>query len=226
MKLNISLRSLPLIATLAVLTGCAQYETSRSEIKLDNPIATQRGSIISTRKTAVIRLVTDERIFEQTPQEPSTPSLGFEETDQATAETKARAIGRKRGRYGNALGDVLLQKGQTAASVIRENLAAALMQAGYEVKNEGTASPSTLIIDAHIKQFWSWRQSGYYPMVLKAGIATDLTISGAQSPVPINAHSEVTRHLKIRDDSVWINLVSMALDDFRAQVVAKAKTFP
>jgi hypothetical protein len=226
MKMSISLRSLLLIAILTVLTGCAQYETSRSEIKLNNPIATPPGSIISTGKTAVIRHVTDERVFEQTPQDASVPSLGFEGTDQATAETKARAIGRKRGRYGNALGDVLLQNGQTAASVIRENLTAALMQAGYEVKNEGVAGPSTLIIDVHIKQFWSWRQSGYYPIILKAAIATDLTISGMHSTVPINGHSELTRHMKIRDESVWIALVTMALDDFRAQVVAKAKTFP
>lgn len=136
----------------AALAGCA---TSRSEIKLGSPVATTPDATAPTGRTAVIRSVKDERIFEQAPSEASTPSLGFEGAEKASAEVKARAIGRKRGGFGKALGDVLLQEGQTVESVVCENLAAALKQAGYQVISEGTPGQSPVIIDARIKQFWS-----------------------------------------------------------------------
>jgi hypothetical protein len=168
--------------------------------------------------------VKDERIFEQAPKEASTPSLGFEGADKATAETKTRAIGRKRGGYGKAMGDVLLQSGQTVESVIRENLSAALVQAGYQVKNENTAGQSPLVIEVHIKQFWAWFQPGFWAITLNANIGTDLIVSGAQSPISINSHTEVNR--QAATESAWMDIIDKALEDYRAQVVAKAKTFP
>ena len=134
----------------AAMVGCA---TSRSEIKLSSPVAMPPGTAVSSGQTAVVRSVKDERVFEQASRDPSTPSLGFEGAAQASADTKARAIGRKRNAYGKALGDVLLQSGQTVEGVIREHLAAALAQAGYQVKGEDAAGPSPLVLDAHIRQF-------------------------------------------------------------------------
>lgn len=221
MKMSTSLRSIVLISALALLNGCA---TSRSEIKLSSPISTPSVAVASNGKTAVIRFVKDERVFEQAPKDASTPSLGFEGADQATAETKMRAIGRKRNGYGKALGDILLQSGQTVESVIRENLSAALVQAGYQVKNENTAGQSPLVIDVHIKQFWAWFQPGFWALTLKANIGTDLAISGAQSPISINTHSEFNR--QVATESAWMDIVNKALEDYRAEVVAKAKSFP
>jgi hypothetical protein len=42
------------------------------------------------------------------------------------AEVKARAIGRKRNTYGKALGDMVLEGGQTVEGVVREYLVIAL----------------------------------------------------------------------------------------------------
>jgi hypothetical protein len=182
------------------------------------------GTAISSGQTAVIRSVKDERVFVEAGRDPSTPSLGFEGAAQASAEIKARAIGRKRNTYGKAMGDVLLQSGQTVEGVIREHLAAALTQAGYQVKGEDAAGPSPLVIDAHIKQFWAWLRPGWAALTLSANIVTDLELSGAAPPTTISVHAEDKRQMATED--AWLQIVGKALDEYRAQVVTKATTFP
>ena len=119
------------------LAGCA---TSRSEIKLQSPVVSASSSVAGNGHIVVIKSVTDERVFEQAPSDPSTPSLGFGGSDGATAQVKSRAIGRKRNGFGKALGDVLLDQGQTVQEVVRKNLAAALEQSGYKVESQADAS--------------------------------------------------------------------------------------
>jgi hypothetical protein len=220
MILNLSLKSLMLVAILAVLTGCA---TSRSEVKLAGSETTNYK--VTKSKVVLIRSVTDERVFEQAPSEPSTPSLGGEGSDHASADIKARAIGRKRGGFGKALGDVLLENGQTVAGVVRENLTTAFRQAGYRTtSNAAEAGPSPMIVDAHIKQFWSWLQPGFWAITLNANITTNLDISGTTSPTVITVHTEQS-HQVVTDGS-WIEIVNKALGDYRDQVAAKAANLP
>jgi hypothetical protein len=212
--------SVAILCVCAALVGCA---TSRSEIKLSSPVAMPPGTAISSGQTAVIRSVKDERVFVEAGPDPSTPSLGFEGAAQASAETKARAIGRKRNGFGKALGDVLLQSGQTVEGVIREHLAAALAQAGYQVQGEDAAGPSPLVIDAHIKQFWAWLRPGW-ALTLSANIVTELEVSGAAAPTTISVHAEDKLHMATED--AWLQIVGKALDEYRAQVVTKATTLP
>lgn len=214
-----SIRTAILIVCVAT-AGCA---TSRSEIKLSSP-AMLSNTNVSSGRTAVIRSIKDERVFEQAPKDPSTPSLGFGGADQSSTELKARAIGRKRNTYGKALGDVLLQSGQTVEGVVRENLAAALTQAGYQVKSEDAAGALPLVIDVRIKQFWAWFQPGFWAITLNTNIVTDLDLSGAATPTTINVHAEDSR--QAATESAWMEIVGKALDDYRAQVTTKATTFP
>jgi len=212
--------SCALLLSCVVLSGCA---TSRSEVTLESPAAKAPVTSPSNGQIAVIRTVTDERVFEQAPSDPSIPSLGMAGGGQDPAATKARAIGRKRGGFGKALGDVLLENGQTVEGVIRENLTAALRQAGYQVveRTEGTAP---LLIDVRIKQFWAWFKPGFWAITLNANITTDLQLSGADLPATITAHAEESGQWAA--DSDWIEVVAKALTDYRAQVVAKVPTFP
>lgn len=212
------------VAVIFACAGIAGCATSRSEIKLASPVAVSPSSGVSTGRTAVIRLVKDERSFEQAPKDPSTPSLGFEGADQAAADTKSRAIGRKRNGYGKALGDVLLEGGQTVESVVRENLTAALQQAGYQVKSLDADGSAALVIDVHIKQFWAWFKPGFWAITLNTNIATDLELSGAASPTPISVHAEDKRQMAT--EGAWMEIVSKALVDYRAEVVKKATAFP
>lgn len=202
-----------------VLVGCA---TSRSEIRLKSPEIA--SSAAGSGKAVVIRSVQDERVFEQAPRDPSTPSLGFGGAAAATEEVKARAIGRKRNTYGKALGDVLLENGQTVEGVVRENLAAALTQAGYIVKTEATAGPKALVIDVRIKQFWAWFKPGFWAITLNTNIETDLALSGSTTPVSISVNAKDSRQMAT--ESAWMEIVSKALDAYREKAAIEAGAFP
>jgi len=225
------LSSATTLVACVVLAGCA---TSRSEISLDQPDATPTNVPYSSASTSehsngrvvVIRSVTDERHFEEDPDEPSTPSLGFEGADQATAAIKTRAVGRKRNSFGKAMGDVLLQPGQTVESVVRLNATEALEAAGYQVKDAASASSSTapLLMDIHIKKFWAWFQPGFWAIKLNTNIATDIDISSAAQPETIEVHAEQSN--LAATDGAWMEILKKALAEYRNRLTAKAKTFP
>lgn len=204
------------VLMLAVLAGCA---TSRSEIRIPEPGAAAAGQP-ATGKTVVIRSVKDERVFEQAPSDASIPSLGFGGADQAQADIKSRAVGRKRNTYGKALGDILLQNGQTVESVMRENVAAALQQSGYQVKANATDA-ADYVVDVHIKKFWAWMQPGFWALSLKTNIETDLDISGRRAPTNISVHVEDSR--QVATESAWTETISKGLLEYRNQVVIKTK---
>ena len=218
MALKHSYRLASLIACV-VLAACA---TSRSEVKLGAPAAAPAEQTGATR-FAVIRSVKDERVFEEAPVDPSVPSLGFEGAAQATDEIKARAIARKRNTLDMAMGDVLLQKGQTVEDVVRDNLTAALRQAGYQVRSADNAGPSALIVDVHIKQFWAWVQLGFWALTFKANISTSLDLSGTASASTITVHAEDSG--QVATDSAWVRVVDRALDAYRSQATEKAVAF-
>jgi len=218
MALKHSYRLASLIACV-VLAACA---TSRSEVKLGAPAAAPAEQTGATR-FAVIRSVKDERVFEEAPVDPSVPSLGFEGAAQATDEIKARAIARKRNTLDMAMGDVLLQKGQTVEDVVRDNLTAALRQAGYQVRSADNAGPSAMIVDVHIKQFWAWVQLGFWALTFKANISTSLDLSGTASASTITVHAEDSG--QVATDSAWVRVVDRALDAYRSQATEKAVAF-
>ena len=216
------IRKLMAAATLTavlLMSGCA---TSRSEIKLKDPtVVAPVATATSAQHVVVIGKITDERVFAEAPDDPSTPTLGFGGADKATDDVKARAVGRKRNSWGKALGDVLLQPGQTVEAVIRQNLVAAFEQAGYQVKGEGDAGPSPLMVDVHIKQFWSWFTPGAFVVTLSNNIATDLVFNGAATPVVVSTHVE-DAHAVATEDS-WIQIVDKGLDAYRAEVVQRVR---
>lgn len=197
------------------LVGCA---TSRSEIKLQAPtVAPSPAASAKTGRVVVIKSVVDERVFEQAPPDPSTPSLGFGGSDTATAQVKSQAIGRKRNGFGKALGDVLLQQGQTVQDVVRKNLALALQQSGYQVKTQDDAGTNPVVLDVHIKKFWSWFQPGFWAITLHSDIATTLQAEGQGAPIEIEVHAEDKRQMAT--DKAWMEITQQGLDAYRAKVV-------
>lgn len=198
----------------ASLAGCA---TSRSEIKLQNPVVPPSSTVAGNGRVVVIKSVTDERVFEQAPSDPSTPSLGFGGADSATAQVKSQAIGRKRNGFGKALGDVLLQQGQTVQDVIRTNLSAALEQGGYQVKSQAEAGANPVVLDVHIRKFWSWFQPGFWAITLHSDIATELQVEGSGAPIQVEAHAEDKRQMAT--EGAWMEITQQGLDHYRAAAI-------
>ncbi len=208
----------------AVLTGCA---TSRSEIRLEPPSASLPNAATQTTSTQSvwIRSIVDDRQFAEAPRDPSIPSLGFEGATQATPEIKARAFGRKRGGFGKALGDVLLENGQTVSSVIRDQLSASFAHAGYRVTtSEKEVGTDPLIVDVRIRQFWAWINMGFWALTLNNQITTDLTLSGNVPPITVSVHMQEP-HMAITDGA-WTEDLGKALQAYRAQATEKVKKLP
>lgn len=209
------------VATAAMLGGCA---TSRSEIKISSPGASAASPPGASARAVVIRSVKDERVFEQAPKVASIPSLGFEGASKATEEVKARAIGRKRNTFGQALGDVLLENGQTVTSLVRDSLSAALQQAGFRVATEANAGAAPLVLDVRIKQFWAWFQPGFWAITLNTAIETDLDVVGAGAPVSLRAQATDSR--QIATDSAWLEIVEKALSSYRTEAATRLRSPP
>jgi hypothetical protein len=212
------------------LVGCA---TNRSEIKLASPVtavpAAKAGAAAEAKpeaatsgvptRTIVLRSVTDERSFEERPSDPSHPSLGFEGSSGATAETRARAIGRKRNTFGQALGDVLLENGQTVTGVMSDSITASLTQAGYRVVTDpAAAAPGDPVLDVHIKGFWSWFQPGFWAIKLHADIVTQIDVNPG-TPFTVEVHAQDSR--QAATEKAWMQAIEKGLAEYRAQLADK-----
>ncbi len=213
-----------LLAALALSVFAAGCATNRSELRLPSPGAAAPAAPGPGAPVAVIRRVTDQRQFEQAPSHPATPSLGFEGAARATAEAKLRAIGRKRNTFGQALGDVFLQDGQTVETVVRDSVAAVLQGAGYQVQDAAAAAAPALAVEVQVRQFWAWVRPGFWAVTLSADIATDLQFTGAAAPVPVQVHVEDARQLVT--DAAWLDIVGQALQAYQAELALKLPPRP
>jgi len=218
MRASQRLKALGVLLLAAALGACA---TTRSEIKIASPVAQGSATTASqTGRVVVIAAVFDERVFEDKPRDPSAPSLGFGGAAQASSDVKARAIGRKRGGLGLALGDVLLDEGQTVEGLVRENLGAALKQAGFQVLTAADAGTSPLILDVHIRKLWAWFEPGFWAIKLHCDVSVDLAVRGRATPVTISA--DVADSRQVATESAWMQVVVEGMDKLRSEVIANA----
>jgi hypothetical protein len=155
------------VFALALGTGCALH---RSVVEVAPPQVVQERA---EGEAVVIARVTDQRRFAVSPADPSTPSLmDAAITDKAIT---ARAVGRKRGGFGKAYGDVLLPEGRSVEDMVRDTVADALRRSGYRVVPAGGPSAEgakTLEVD--IKELWTWFSPGFWYVALNFRSVLDL----------------------------------------------------
>ena len=142
-----------LVVVGSVLVGCA---ATRSELDVSVP----KPAVTPTKAAVKITNVTDSRRFEINPRSPSTPSVRDNEIDNK--QLIARAVGRKRGGFGNAWGDVVLPEGQTVSGLVEEALVAALAEKGYAVlARDAPGYDGAIPLSADVLKFWSWVTPGW-----------------------------------------------------------------
>ena len=198
--------------------GCA---TNRGILSLQQPAPKVPAQV--TGKTVFIDMVTDNREFQEHPSSQDIPSLGFEGAAAATAEVKKRAIARKRNTFGRALGDILLEEGQTVETVIRDALQRSFAEMGYTVvESKQDVTKETLVVDASIRKFWSYMTPGFWSIALTCDIATDLEVRPPDSitPQPETITVKVERHYQTASGGNWMEVMHQGLD----QYVEEAKT--
>ncbi len=221
------LSNLRINALLVIAIASAGCATNRSVLKVTSPVAGPVASPSAVQATAessklravVIRTVTDGRVFEENPPVASTPSLGFGGASKAPEELKARAVARKRNGFGKAIGDVLLDEGQTVAGLVRENLVNSFQASGYRVVASGDQADNPLVVDVVVKKYWAYFRPGFWQIALDADIETEVTVAGVASPLVISAHVEDRR--QAATERAWLQVLQEALAAYRKDADSK-----
>jgi len=196
-----------LFACLLIATGCA---TTRGVID----IPAKAGANPSSGPAVRIDRVTDRRVFEVDPRQANIPSL-MNDAEIKDPKITSRAIARKRGGFGKALGDVLLPEGRTVMQVVEEALRWSLQDAGYRVVSKDDPAASTAIpLEADIEQFWAWFRPGFAEVAVEFEAIVRLTsarLPGVQGS-PVKGTSRVTG--MAATSGTWQEAVTRGVDDF------------
>ncbi|MGN0902111.1 MAG: hypothetical protein ACI4M9_02390 [Succinivibrio sp.] len=162
-------RSLSLVfAAGLILSGCAN---SRGLLDLSDAYS-QNIQSTENSKTVVIENYTDNRVFSTNASSPDQPT--YDPGKGLDDDTKSRIIARKRNTYGKALGDILLKKGQTSEQLIKNIVAQAFAESGYNVVTEDPGNKA-VHADITLDKFWGWFEPGFWSAGLL--VNTDLTLN-------------------------------------------------
>jgi hypothetical protein len=139
-------------------------------------------------RVAVIESVTDERRFEVDPRDPSTPSIKEGQAYALDADGRKRVIARKRNGYGMALGDILLEGGDTVESLTRDLVARGLAERGYRVLAAGETAPAdALHVKVGTEEFWGWFSPGFWSVSMEAKMRIRIEPRGG-TPFTVSAY--------------------------------------
>lgn len=209
--MNYLVRGLTMAFALAVLSGCA---TSRSRLPLDVPAP--GSAVVSGGKPIVIDAVRDARTFEADPDDPSTPSLKKGASYRLDADQRKQAIARKRGGFGHAFGDILLQSGNVE-SLTRELVTNALASRGYSVLPADAAPADAPHLTVDIRQFWAWFTPGMWSASIEARVETLLNINGAQGNRTLDVKGYGYNAIQVARDANWQLAYERAFKDYLKQ---------
>ena len=201
----------------ASLSACA---LGRSVIEVVPPASAASAGTAAVKVTEV----RDLRRFTVNPRDPSEPSLG-EAAEINDATITARAVGRKRGGFGAALGDVALPEGTTVAGLVRGAAQTALQDKGYRVVNESSPDyAAALPLALDIEQFWAWFTPGFVSVTAsfktRVVMKGDPLVGGAPTTVDGAAfHSDIAV-----TEAVWTEVVQKGLADLTTKMRERIKT--
>ena len=196
--------TLSAVALSAALTGCA---TGRSV--LDAGIDAGRNPSQGT--PVRIESTQDARTFSVRPPSADLPSLMDDQVGNRAITS--RAVGRKRGGFGAALGDVLLPEGSTVAGLVQSAVTRGMRDAGYRVLGRGEAGyEQAAPVTVRVEQFWSWFAPGAFSVTLTNRAV--VSMQGSMTPLAKGRtfSSQATEGMAAVVDSDWQAIVNKGLD--------------
>lgn len=197
--------------SLVSLAGCA---TSRGVVA---PPTFESANPETGVAVKLVR-VTDARKFELAPPDPSTPSLKDAEIGNSAITT--RAIARKRNTYGKALGDILLEEGDSVPQLVTDVIEKALREAGYRVLEAGEAGfEAAAPLEADIEKLWMWFSPGFWAIHMEFdGL---IRVKGAIAP--FEDGEEFKGYVRVgaqaATENQWMKTLQQGLDDLRKNIV-------
>jgi len=209
--------TIALTILLFLATGCA-LGRDVIDVRLSSIANPTAGPLVR------IERVTDRRVFEANPRTASIPSLDNPE-DIKNPSVTSRAIARKRGGFGKALGEIVLPEGRTVGGLVEEALARGFREAGYRVAARGEpAGTGAIPVEADIEQFWAWFRPGFAQVAAECEVrvAVKAPMPAFQSAEPVKGVSRVTG-MAITTDS-WQKAVDQGLEDFVRNLRERLRT--
>ncbi len=194
--------------TFTLLSACV---TGRRTMEL--PAASPSAVSAATRGHVFISSITDDRIFQNKPSDPSTPSIAGDVT-QLSAADKDRMIGRQRNGFGHAMGDIGLPAGDSMTKRMRLLVEQALARDGYQVSADEHA-PNTISVS--VNEFWSWMTPGFWALQFEAKLMCTVTVNNGDG----RSHVAIVRgyglnHGQFAKNANWQEAYQPAFDDFIA----------
>lgn len=187
MKLNI------MVAALALLLGGCVTGTRNVDLVMDTYTNEKTSS-----GEVYIASISDDRVFEQKPQEPSTPSVKGT-LEEISKDDLSNLIGRQRNSYGKGMGMVALPEGGTVPDEMRKLLVEGLESRGYTVTDNASA-PIQLAVN--VSEFWAWFTPGFVAVKFEAKIASELNFSGSvDQSISVDARS--MNKAQVASDANW-----------------------
>ena len=212
---------LPLVlfaaATLLLQSGCV---TGRRTLSLDVPSGVAPAA---TKGKVYIAAVTDDRVFQNKPSDPSIPSI---DGDVATlsAHQKDVMIGRQRNTWGHAMGDIGLSDNDSVTKRVHSLVEEGLKRSGYEVGSSPDAPNS---VSVSINQFWAWMTPGMWALTFEARISTKVTLKTVAGSSDFVVLGLGTNHGQVAKDENWQEAFQPAFADYLANFkreMAKVET--
>jgi hypothetical protein len=200
------------------IAGCA---TNRGYLN----VQVDSASLVTPNgKQIYIRSIADNRQFEDKPASADIPSLGFGGVANATIEMKSRAIARKRNGYGKAMGDIMLDEGQSVQKIVYAATRNALYSLGYEVVDkQEDAKADAIIIDISIDKFWGWINMGFWAIPMKSEITTTNTVTIPSNSNPIIVRAAITNNCQVANEANWKKAFKLVINDFTEKAKVEFK---
>jgi hypothetical protein len=194
------------LAALCLVSGCV---TGTRSISLGVTPADSYSKNPS-KGTAAIGLITDDRTFQNNPDEPSTPSVKGD-VNALTPAAKSTYIGRQRNTYGHAMGDIALPDGGTVQGKVAELLGEGLKRQGFELADPAKADS---VVSAGIQEFWSWGTPGFAVLTFEARISCTVTVTRGAKHSTFVVKGYGKNHGQIAKDGNWQEAWDLAFTDF------------
>jgi uncharacterized lipoprotein YajG len=206
MKLYLALFA---IVALGLQSGCVTGRRS-----LSPPVPT--GPATAVTKGAVhIATVTDDRTFQNKPSDPSVPSIDGD-VNSLTPAQKNRMIGRQRGGFGKAMGDIELAGSDTVTSRVQLLVEEGFRRRGYEISSDPSAPT---VVNISVKEFWAWMTPGFFTLSFEAKLGTTLTVDDARGRATVSVAGSGLNHGQVAKNGNWLEAFEPAFDKYLENLI-------
>jgi len=182
------------------------------------PVATATATAPAQKGVVYLEKITDARRFENKPEAPSTPSVDGD-VNEMSAEQRSAMIGRQRGGFGNAMGDISLPTGENVQTRTTALFEEALRRRGYSLSGDAADAASKIKIE--IKQFWAWCVPWGFGISFEARVTCEVTVTTPSGTRKFEVSGFNRNVGQVASDANWQLAYTRAFEEFLTKLDAE-----